>query len=118
MKTYIKVIGPPILKSIKALEKIAVDMPQVCIMDTMIESGGSPVADPDSWSSYLDINPSMITRERCDNLISKSGESVGEYDFYFEWFKEPTLDELNKLIGKIDEVLAAVGSRYTIMSKK
>ena len=60
----------------------------------------------------------MITRERCDNLISKSGESVGEYDFYFEWFKEPTLDELNKLIGKIDEVLAAVGSRYTIMSKK
>ncbi len=38
MKSYIRIYGPPLLKAIRALEKIAVNMPEVCIMDTMIES--------------------------------------------------------------------------------
>jgi hypothetical protein len=37
MKSYVKIYGPPILKAIKALEKTAIDMPEVCIMDTFIE---------------------------------------------------------------------------------
>ena len=50
-------------------------------------------------------------------IISKSGKKLGEYDFYFEWFKDPTMDELNNLIEIIDEVLTPIGSRYTITSK-
>jgi hypothetical protein len=38
MKSYVRIYGPPLLKAIRALEKIAVNMPEVCIMDTMIES--------------------------------------------------------------------------------
>ena len=33
LKTFIKIYGPPLLKTIKKLEKIAPDMPEVCIMN-------------------------------------------------------------------------------------
>ena len=36
MKSYIKILGPPLLESIRALESIAVDMPEVCIMDLIL----------------------------------------------------------------------------------
>ena len=36
MKSYIKIYGPPHLKAIKALEEIAVDIPETCIMDQAI----------------------------------------------------------------------------------
>ncbi len=32
MRSFIKVMGPPLLKAVREL-KIAVDMPQVCVMD-------------------------------------------------------------------------------------
>ncbi len=38
MKSYIKIYGPPILEAIKALEKLAIDTPEVCIMDPIIHS--------------------------------------------------------------------------------
>jgi len=50
-------------------------------------------------------------------LISKSGERLGEYDFFYEWFTEPKLDQLNGLIEKIDEALTPLGCRYTITTK-
>ena len=38
MRSYIKVYGPPLLKAVKTLEKLAIDVPDVCIMDTLIEA--------------------------------------------------------------------------------
>jgi hypothetical protein len=115
--SYVKIYGPPVLKSIRALEKIAIDMPEVCIMDTVIFDYAHDFSDPDYVNNYFSRIPASIEVERCDTIISKSGEKLGEYDFYFEWFKEPTMDELNNLIEKIDEVLTPIGSRYTITSK-
>jgi hypothetical protein len=123
MKSYIKLYGPPILKSLKALEKIAVDMPEVCIMDMPIEIGlNYPVtgASPLSFShsdGVLGYFGGGISEERCSSIISKSGESVGEYDFYFEWFKQPTMDEVIMLIEKIDDALIKTGVNYTLSTK-
>ena len=39
MKSYIKIYGPPIVKAVKALETVAVDMPEVCIMSTEFALG-------------------------------------------------------------------------------
>jgi hypothetical protein len=39
MITFIKIFGPPVLKAIRALELIAVSMPEVRIMDTIIVQG-------------------------------------------------------------------------------
>jgi len=105
------------MKAIKVLEKIAIDMPEVCIMDTMIVESMPSIRDPDNIFNYFSSIPAGINVERCDTIISKSGEKLGEYDFFFEWFKEPTMDELNNLIVKIDEALASLGCRYTITTK-
>jgi len=58
-----------------------------------------------------------VPEKRCSTIISKSGESLGEYDFFFEWFKEPTMDEMNTLIEKVDEALESLGVKYTITTK-
>ncbi len=75
------------------------------------------VRDFDTVNDYFSTIPTTITRERCDTIISRSGESLGEYDFYFEWFTEPNMEQLNDLIGKIDEALGPLGCRYTITTK-
>jgi len=42
MRSCIKIYGPPILEAIRELEKVAVDMPEVCIMDYVIQKDLSP----------------------------------------------------------------------------
>ena len=118
MKSYIKIYGPPILKAIKALEKIAVGMPEVCISNASIES--MPFVST-GWDSAGEMDyfawVGEIPEKRCGKIISKSGEKVGEYDFYFEWFKDPDTEELNNLIEKIDNALAPLGCQYSITTK-
>ncbi|MCW4036437.1 MAG: hypothetical protein NWE75_04515 [Candidatus Bathyarchaeota archaeon] len=118
MKSYIKIYGPPTLKAIKELEKIAVDTPEVCIMDTIIATAEPQFDDENFTMGYFsDVGMREITIERCSNIISKSGESVGEYDFYFEWFTDPNIDQLNDVIEKVDNALAPLGCKYTITTK-
>ena len=125
MKSYIKIIGPPVAKTIKALEKIAVDMPEVCIMSTPIqrsigtpESGlfsiGGAFNDLGGFVRYFEAG---MSQERCNSIISKSGERLGEYDFYFEWFKTPTMKEIMLLIENIDATVENTGAQYTITTK-
>jgi hypothetical protein len=117
MKSYIKIYGPPILKAIQVLETVAVDLPEVCIMDSIFEQSSDIISDPEELNSYFQSLSVPITRERCGSIISKSGESVGEHDFYFEWFSEPSNSQLNSLIEQIDEALSALGCKYTISTK-
>ena len=115
--------------ALKALEKMAIDMPEVCIMDTTIQSAvGAPEIPgarfgaanisfdtPEGVMSFFGVDD--ISEERCNTLISKSGESLGEYDFYFEWFTKPTVAQVEDLIEKIDEALAPLGVKYTLTTK-
>jgi hypothetical protein len=125
MKSYITIIGPPVAKTIKALEKIAVDIPDVCIMSTPIQrSIGTPGSglfniggafnDVGGFTSYFETR---MSEERCHSIISKSGEKLGEYDFYFEWFKNPNMKDIITLIEKIDETVKNTGAQYTITTK-
>lgn len=86
MRCLIKIYGPPVLRAIKTLEKIAIDMPEVCIMDTIITQSG-PIFDEradearrsisDVWTIDYFGSFGEITEERCGNIISKSGEIPG-----------------------------------------
>ncbi len=116
MKSYIKVYGPPLLKAIKKLETVAVDFPEVCIMDTVIAVNPPQFSTPEGIADFFG-GPGDITVERCSSIISKSGESLGEYDFFFEWFVDPSTDQLNDLIGKIDKALKPLKCMYTITTK-
>ena len=115
--SYIKIYGPPVYDAIKELEKIAVDMPEVCIMDTLIDSTPSSYSDSAHVRGYFLAIPMEVTVERCDKIISKSGEKLGDYDFFFEWFKKPIMEQINTLIKKIDKTLKPLGCSYTITTK-
>jgi hypothetical protein len=119
LKSFVKLTGPPIVKAIRELEKISIGMSEVCIMDTIIASSGAEyVESAREFSTQEYFSPlGEISVKRCDTIISKSGESLGEYDFYFEWFTKPTMSQVLELITKIDDAMEKVGCRYTITTK-
>jgi hypothetical protein len=129
MKSYIKIMGPPVLETIKELEKVAVEMPEVCVMSVPIEASmgiqGSGFLSTggildDTVGNYASVNSyfgAQMPKERCSNIISKSGERLGEYDFYFEWFKDPSMENILVLIEKIDSAVTKTGAKYTITTK-
>ena len=129
MKSYVKIFGPPMGKAIEALRKVAIETPEVCIMDSGIAAAldlSFSVTADTSAAGVLDTMEGVqtffggseeISEERCDTIISKSGETLGEYDFFFEWFQKPTVAMVEDLISKIDDALADVGVRYTITTK-
>jgi len=99
-KSFIKLYGPPIVKALKVLENLAVDNPEVCIMHFIVAN----------------LSPGGAVQE-CEALISKSKEDLGEYDFFYEWYTDPTRVQLEKLISQIDEALNPLGCKYTITTK-
>jgi hypothetical protein len=126
MISYVKIYGPPLMKALRALEKVAVDTPEVCIMSTKIQAA----IDVPAVSSYRAEDPSLdsvqwvnqyfggsIPEERCGSIISKSGHSLGRFDFYFEWFTDPSMDQVESLIERIDEALTPLGVKYTLTTK-
>ena len=117
MKSYIKIYGPPHLKAITALEQIAVDLPETCIMDRAIYNDipKSLATDVGGWFTSRGV---VIPIERCESIISKSGESLGEYDFFFEWYSQPKREQIVDLIERIDEALTKVGCMYTITTER
>jgi ASC-1-like (ASCH) protein len=66
---------------------------------------------------YFERSGIPITIERCNSLISRSGESLGDYDFFFEWLKKPSFEEMNRLIEEMDEALTPYHCLYTIYNK-
>jgi len=129
MRSYIKIYGPPVLEAIKELEKLAIDMPEVCIMDYVIAHDISPSIAKELDASkvsaeggsvpgfFMQRTGIVLPVKRCHNIISKHGQKLGEYDFFFEWFEEPETNQLNELIRKIDEALKPLGCLYTITTK-
>jgi len=135
LRSYIKLLGPPILEGIKALEKVAIDMPEVCMMHRAFVKGLSPHIARDiglepqsarvrvhSYDSaglveYFRSSGVFVTEERCESIISESGQALGEYDFFFEWHEKPNTTQLGDLIVKIDEALADVGCLYSVNTK-
>ena len=131
MRSYIKIYGPPMMEAIKALERIAFDMPEICIMDTVIsreippslaeDIGGTPIRDRTQadWAmNYFNSSSTLLSIERCKNIISRSGSSLGEFDFFFEWLKTPSQEQFYDFIIKLDEALAPLGCYYTLTTKK
>jgi len=116
MKSYVRIYGPPLLKAIRVLEKIAVNMPEVCIMDTMIKSSMPQFNTQEGIMNYFST-VGEIPQKRCGTIISKSSIKMGDFDFVFEWFKEPKMEHINMLIEKIDDALMPLGVKYTITTK-
>jgi len=116
MKSYVRIYGPPLLKAMRTLEKLAINTPEVCIMDSMIETAAPQFNTQEGIMNYFST-VGGIPDKRCATILSKSGIKMGDYDFVFEWFKEPKVEQINMLIEQIDEALAPLGVQYTIATK-
>ena len=116
MRSYVKLYGPPVLKALMVLEKLAVDTPEVCIMDSLIETNLDNLGTKYGITEYFKPYGG-ITEERCNHIISKSGGSTGDYDFSFEWFIKSMTLQPQMLIGNIDEALKLVSLRYMVTTK-
>jgi hypothetical protein len=128
MNIYIKIFGPPILKAIRELEKMAIDMPEVCIMDFVIstEIPSSLVEDLGGYSDkshnivsdyFFRGTSSRVPIERCQTIISKSGLNLEGFDFCFEWPGKPSVKQIEDLVERIDVALEPLGVMYTITTK-
>ena len=128
-RSYIKIYGPPLLKSLRSLEKVAVEFSN----KTTMRYYSAVVPSPPQFGTLargsdlrqetvLSYTQGILTEidmspEDKIKLISRSGDLLGDYDFFFEWGKEPTKQEVQELIAKIDETLADCGCRYSIVTK-
>lgn len=137
MITFVKIIGPPIYKALRELEKIAINKPDVCMMSTPIslnlplqlakDIGGytgysekprylDPKLPEFAWR-YFESSNLIISRERCESIISRSGVDLGEYDFYFDWKIKPSSKDIEELVQEIDTALKPLGCLYTLVTK-
>jgi len=87
----------------------------VSYYDTIVPAPG--VRYETNLSNYMTRLPEEVSKTRMEKLISKSGHTFGEHDFFFEWTKNPTWKELDDLIEKIDNTLSPLGCKYAIVTK-
>jgi hypothetical protein len=126
-RSFIKLYGPPIGKGLIALEKIAIEMSEKMAMRFFSVStptysdlrGGLVSADEDHESSVMEVPwfPEGLSSAEKVKLISRSSQVLGDYDFFFEWGVEPTVEQTHELIQKIDEALTDCKCMYTITTK-
>jgi hypothetical protein len=86
MKSYIKLYGPSVSEGLKAMRKLAEELP-------MLSKGAIS-----------------------EKTLYGSEELVGEYDFAFIWKEKPSHKDLNTLITQLDEFLGETNCRYSIVT--
>jgi hypothetical protein len=116
LKALIRLYGPPYLKAIEALERIAVKSPQICLMNPLLLHA-DPYTQAVDWVYNYFKGRGKVSLERCGNILAEEKDLEG-YDFVFVWMVEPTIGYVNELIGQIDEALEPLGAMYTITVKR
>ena len=117
--SYIKIYGPPILNAIKALEAVAVDMSKATSLKFSHKCLPYPShGNTRGWDAYVKtMERTYVDCYEPVRLISEGHQQLGEYDFFFDWDKNPSMAQVEELLGKIDEALADLGCYYTITTK-
>ena len=119
MRTYVKIQGNAgeVKEAIKKLEKIAVETPRICVMDTIIDQEMPSIQTTDlneQWTrSYFNIE--AVDVERCATIVSRTDKDLGDSDLYFEWLSPPDSKEIEALRKKIDAALKP--QKYKITNK-
>lgn len=122
MKTYVKIYGPPLMEALDELQKIATKMPKITHYHFLVGYSGAPstqsvtMGEPYPADTAL-VGATAAAEKVTHPVISKSGHTLGEYDFFFEWDEEPTWNDMRELISKIDKVFSKLGCKYTLTSK-
>lgn len=122
MKTYVKIEGKDFEPAIKKLEQLAVESPQICVMDMLMDQ---EMPGPDTsitqineeWTrTYFGLTEA-VDKEECSKIVAKSRE-LGDSSLFFEWLQEPNKKMLAELKEKIDKTLKPLGVKYTVNNAK
>lgn len=120
-RSYVRIYGPPMLKAINALEAVAVEMSKaidIRFSHKCLPYPRATQAETRDWQRYLQrMKNTYVKCYEPVRLISEAHTMLGDYDFFFEWSEEPTMEQLENLVGKIDEELKGLGCNYTITTK-
>jgi len=116
LKALIRIFGPSYLEAIDNLERIAVENPRICIMNSVLLHA-DPYTQAVDWVYNYFKGRGKVSYERCGEILAKSEDLEG-YDFVFVWMIEPTQSYINDLISRIDESLKPSGAMYTITLRK
>jgi hypothetical protein len=120
-KTYVRIYGPPLLKAIKALEGVAVDMSKATEVKFSHKCVPYPTrlqSDKRDWNNYLKNLQSTYTDcYEPQKIISDASMTLGEYDFMFEWTEKPTMKKIQGLIEQIDGALGDLGVHYSLTTE-
>ncbi len=119
VKSYIKIYGPPMLKAIKALEAVAVEMSKATSLKFSHKCLPYPSqSNTRDWDAYAKNMARMyVDCYEPVRLISEAHQQLGEYDFFYDWDEKPNMERVEELLGKIDETLDGLGCYYTITTK-
>ena len=121
VKSYIRIYGPPLLKAIKVLEGVAVDMSnktEVKFSHKCVPYPTRLQSDKNDWNAYL--NNMKKTYTDCyepEKIISDASMTLGDYDFVFDWTSKPSIAKIEDLIAVVDTALAEVGVLYTMTTE-
>jgi len=121
VRSYVRIYGPPLMKAVKALEALAVEMSKavdVRFSHTCIPYPGRMQLDARDWNQYIkNMRKMYVDCYEPVKIISDASEMLGDYDFFFEWSEEPTMEQVENLTEKMDEALKGLGCYYTITTK-
>ena len=117
-KTYVRIFGPPLLKAIKALEELAVDMSkttEVKFSHKCVPYPSRLQSDRRDWDSYLkNMRKMYVDCYEPQKIISDASMILGDNDFVFEWTDKPSMKKIKNLIERIDDKLSDLGCYYTL----
>jgi len=121
VRSYVRIYGPPLLKAIRALEAIAVEMSKavdVKFSHTCLPYPSRTQSDTRDWNQYLKNMENMyVDCYEPVKIISDASEMLGDYDFFFEWSGTPKTEQLKNLIEKMDKALGDLGCYYTVTTE-
>jgi len=120
-KTYVRIYGPPLMKALKALEGVAVEMSKATEVKFSHKCVPYPTrlqSDKRDWNNYLkNLSQTYTDCYEPQKIISDASMTLGDSDFVFEWSDKPTMKKVQDLIEKIDDALAGVGVHYTLTTE-
>ena len=121
-KTYVRIYGPPLLKAIKTLEGVAVEMSkssEVKFSHKCVPYPTRMQSDKNDWETYLkNLQNTYTDCYEPQKIISDASMTLGEYDFVFEWAeKKASMKRVQDLIEKIDGALGDLGVLYSLKTE-
>ena len=121
VKSYIRIYGPPLLKAIKVLEGVAVDMSnktEVKFSHKCVPYPTRLQSDKNDWNAYLkNMQKTYTDCYEPEKILSDASMTLGDYDFVFEWTSKPSIAKIEDLIAVVDTALAEVGVLYTMTTE-